>query len=204
MNNSARLFLALVPGNAVKADLALHRDTWRWAQNTALYEPADWHITLHFIGSVSRNRLDPLRAGLQVPLTPFDLRFGQPELWSGGVAVLCPSAVPDALQQLHAHLAQALQYLGEKTDSRPYRPHVTMARRARNALLPQQEPGFSWPVEGYSLMESTGQSTQRYRVLQHYGPGLAAKAAKYAPSISSLNDSHAPACPPIPNPPAHS
>ena len=108
--------------------------------------------------------------GLAVPITPFALGWGRPELWPHGLAVLCPEVVPEALQQLHTQLGQALQQRGLRTDSRPFRPHLTLARHAQAARLPAQGPVFNWPVAGYALVESTGQAGQRYRVLQSYGP----------------------------------
>jgi len=169
-SETARLFLALVPGEDVQAALAAHGDAWQWNAGAARYAPSDWHVTLHFMGPVARHRLDELRAGLAVPITPFELRLGLPELWPHGLAVLCPETVPAGLQQLHARLGQALQHLGLKTDPRPYRPHLTLARHAQDALLPLlQRQQFGWHVAGYALMESTGQAAQRYRVLQQYG-----------------------------------
>ncbi len=169
---TARLFLALYPGAPVRAALAAHRANWQWPADAACYAPADWHVTLHFIGPVPDTRIDELRAGLRVPMAPFELPFGQAELWPHGLAVLLPATVPQNLLHLHDVLGQALQGLGLRTDMRPYRPHLTLARRAALAQPPLQRPAFSWPVQDYVLMESTGLPGQRYRVLQHYGPAL--------------------------------
>lgn len=167
--DSARLFLALLPDEKAKAALAIHRDQWQWPAHPSLYALQDWHLTLHFIGAVPRPRLDELRAALAVPLTPFELRLDRPELWPHGVAVLCPEDVPAALQQLHADLGQALRGLGLRTDARPYRPHLTLARRAAQARPPPaQQPRVTWRVESYALMESTGQAAQHYQVLRRY------------------------------------
>lgn len=169
---TARLFLALCPGRAVQAALATHADAWHWNEGVARYAPADWHVTLHFIGAVPRSRLDELRAGLTVPLTPFELRFGQPALWPHGLAVLLPMAQPVALQQLHDQLARRLHQLDLRTDERPYRPHLTLARRAQAARPPARWPAWGWWVQGYALMASTGETEpggQRYRLLQQYG-----------------------------------
>jgi 2'-5' RNA ligase len=166
---TARLFLALLPGAGVQAALAIHQAQWRWNESAMRYAAPDWHLTLHFIGAVARPRLDELRAGLDLPLRPFNLRLGQAALWPQGLAVLCPAAVPAGLAQLHADLGQAVQRLGLKTDARPYRPHITLARHAAPAQPPSLPAGIDWPVEGYALMASTGQAASRYRVLQHYG-----------------------------------
>jgi RNA 2',3'-cyclic 3'-phosphodiesterase len=167
---AARLFLALCPEEPVRAALATHADAWRWTPDAARYAPADWHVTLHFIGPVPRQRIDELRAALAVAVAPFELRFGEPALWPHGLAVLRPMAVPAGLQRLHADLGRALRRLGLRIDERPYRPHITLARHAAQAKPPSKYPAFGWQVQGYALMESTGLAGQRYRVLQAYGP----------------------------------
>lgn len=166
---TARLFLALCPPPAAREALAAHAAAWRWHAGARRYAPADWHLTLHFLGAVPAGRLDELRAGLVVPVAPFMLRFGEPALWPHGLAVLLPSATPSELSRLHERLGQAVRALGLATDARPYRPHLTLARRAATAEPPAQGAAFDWPVRGYALMESTGDAARRYRVLQAYG-----------------------------------
>ena len=39
-------------------------------------EPQRLHLTLHFIGAVSRDRVAALAAALQVPFEPFSMSFG--------------------------------------------------------------------------------------------------------------------------------
>jgi len=165
----ARLFLALCPGAPIQAAVAAHAQAWRWNADAARYAAPDWHVTLHFIGAVPRARLDELRAALAVPVQPFELRFGEPALWPHGLAVLLPLAVPAALQALHDELGRRLRQLGLPTDERAYRPHLTLARRAVRAQPPAQWPAWGWRVQGYVLMESTGQPEARYRTLQQYG-----------------------------------
>lgn len=169
-----RLFLALQPPAAVQAALADHVAACHWPADAAVYGPADWHLTLHFIGAVPRERLPELCAGLAVALSPFTLHLGEPAAWPHGLAVLLPQGMPPALQQLHAALAERLHGLGLHLDTRPYQPHLTLARRAAQAQL-AAAPSCDWPVRSYALMESTGRPEARYRVLQHYGdPGLVA------------------------------
>jgi 2'-5' RNA ligase len=167
---SARLFLALLPGGAEQVALAAHAAAWRWNADVARYRPSDWHLTLHFIGPVPRSRLDELKTALDVPVTPFELRFGEPMLWPHGLAVLLPMATPPALQALHDTLGVHLRQLGLRTDERPYRPHLTLARRAAQAA-PPEPPAWVWPVHGYALVESTGRPEARYGVLRRFGDG---------------------------------
>ncbi len=164
----ARLFLALLPGAAVQGALAAHAQAWGWTEDARRYAPGDWHVTVHFLGAVPRARLAELCANLDVPFTPFELRFGEPRLWPNGLAVLLPMAVPPALQELHDRLGQRLRQLGLRTDERPYRPHVTLARHAGSAR-PPAPPAWGWRVDAYALVESTGDPAARYRVLQVWG-----------------------------------
>ena len=165
---TARVFLALQPPATVRAALADHVAACHWPAEAAVYAPADWHLTLHFIGAVPRERLPALCAGLAVDLQPFTLHLGEPALWPHGLAVLLPEATPAALQALHAALGACLLDLGLHTDTRPYQPHLTLARRAALTQF-AAAPSCDWPVRSYVLMESTGQPEARYRVLQHYG-----------------------------------
>ncbi len=166
--HQARLFLALLPGPAQQPALAAHRDQWLWHGDEAVYATADWHITLHFLGPVPRSRLAELVQALHLPMAPCVLEFGTAQIWRKDLAVLCPLSVPDALLQLHLDLGMKLQDLGLPVESRTYRPHVTLARHAGNAIAPAQPASFSWPVTAYALMESTGDTLRRYRVLAHF------------------------------------
>lgn len=166
--SNARLFLALWPPASVRAALAAHARAWRWPAGAQRYAPADWHVTLHFLGAVPRSRLPELSAALAVPAAGFVLRFGVPALWPHGLAVLLPSELAPALLDLHAQLAQRLQQLGCRTEARPYTPHLTLARRAAQAQPPAAAPPWSWAVRGYALAESTGEPQRRYRLLRRY------------------------------------
>jgi len=163
----ARLFIALWPDNAVRRSLAGHRNLWRWQGRPARVRDDKLHITLHFLGNVARARLPELRAALAVPCAAFDLVLGRPALLSRGVAVIEPLTIPDELLALHAALKEALRGFGLPVESRPFRPHVTLARHAQQAGFPVQALEVVWRVEGYALMESR-METGEYRVLEQY------------------------------------
>jgi 2'-5' RNA ligase len=122
------------------------------------------HLTLHFIGAVPVARLAEVGDGLAVPCAPFDLQFDEAAAWPRGLAVLSPREVPAALVELHQRLAGALQRLALPVESRPWRPHVTLARRAAGAVPPAAAPAGRWAVRGYALVQSQG----GYRTLRHY------------------------------------
>lgn len=166
-----RLFLALWPDEAVRAQLATHASQWQWPVGCTRYAPEDWHVTLHFLGDVASGKLDALAAFTEVPFQPFELVLDQPGLWTRGLAVLCASEVPVALKRLHAQLGHALSALDFAQDPRPYVPHITLARHAEAAMAPAHFAPVRWPVTGFSLAASTGQPGLRYQVIWRYRQG---------------------------------
>jgi 2'-5' RNA ligase len=166
---AARLFIALWPGPRVRHELAACRDATPWPAGAAPVASEKLHLTLHFIGSVPIGRTAELAAALQVPVTAFQLRLDVVALWRGGrggLAVLCPSRVPPGLQKLHADLAAALRQQALPVESRVFRPHVTLARRAP-ACQPVAPAGpVRWGITGHALVQSLPAGS--YRVLQRY------------------------------------
>lgn len=165
--DSARLFLALWPGDAVREALRIRRDAWTWLRGAAPVPVGKLHLTLHFLGAQPRARLPELLDGFVVPFDPFTITIDAPAIWHNGVAVLEAHAVPAALLDLHARLAGALVALGLAPERRPYRPHVTLARRAVGAVAPPDAAPLDWTADGYALVESH-LGGDGYRVLRAY------------------------------------
>ena len=163
---SVRLFLALWPDDAVRAQLRAWRDAWTWPRGATPVHTDKLHVTLHFLGGVAGERLPELLDGFSLPFAPFELRFGSAALWHNGIAVLAPHEVPQGLLALHEGLAARLPGLGLQPEARAYRPHVTMARRAGGAGVPQEGPEIAWQVDRYALVESQPSGT--YTVLREY------------------------------------
>jgi len=163
-----RLFLALWPDAAVRHQLKEWRDAWTWPRGASPVASAKLHVTLHFLGNQPSDSLPALLDGLAVPFTPFRLRLGVAELWHNGIAVLSPTAPPSELLDLHASLSAALPGLGLRPEARAYRPHVTMARRARGTEVPQSGPEIDWAIDHYALVESKTGDGGAYTVLREY------------------------------------
>ena len=166
----ARLFIGLFPDSAVRDQFSSWRDGWRWPRSATPVRSERLHLTLHFIGDVAPQRIPELAQALAaVAFAPFALRFGQPVLWPHGVAVLEPDAVPAPLLELHAALSSVLHRLALPLESRPYRPHVTLARRAAGATPPVQGPAIDWQIDRCALMESTLGPDGGYTVISRSG-----------------------------------
>ncbi|PWF46069.1 RNA 2',3'-cyclic phosphodiesterase [Massilia glaciei] len=167
----ARLFLALWPSPAVRAGLLAWRDGWDWPRAAAPVAPERLHLTLHFLGNVPDAVLPDLVARLRLPLRGFALRLGRAALWPHGVAVLEPAQAPPALLELRAALGGVVRGIGLPLDARPFRPHVTLARRAGQAAQPGSGPVIDWRVRAYALMSSTLGERGAYSLVQRYPLG---------------------------------
>jgi 2'-5' RNA ligase len=167
----ARMFIALWPDDAVRADLVAWRDAWSWPRSATPVRTERLHLTLHFIGDVARERVPELADALRMPFDQFEMRFGRTLSWPHGIAVLEPDSVPAALQELHAALGGVLRRLSLPLDDRPYRPHVTLARRAGTAVAPHQGPAVAWTIDRFALMESTLGPDGGYTTIREFPAG---------------------------------
>ncbi|MGZ8289416.1 MAG: RNA 2',3'-cyclic phosphodiesterase [Telluria sp.] len=162
----ARLFIALWPNAQVRHVLRAWRDAWQWPRGASPVKPERLHMTLHFLGSVGVERIPALREALaRVPFEAFELEFGVQKLWPHGIAVMEPLSTPVQLVQLHSDIGAALESLQMPVEARAYKPHVTLARRALQAGVPELGPSLKWNIDGFALMESAAGG---YTVLEHY------------------------------------
>jgi 2'-5' RNA ligase len=163
--STERLFIGLWPQGPVRDELAAWRDAWRWPAAASPVATEKLHMTLHFLGDVPRERIAALGDALALPFSAFELTLGRPALWHGGVAVLELDEAPAGLLALHGAIGAALDTVGIARDQRPYRPHVTMARRAGGAVAPEETHSLPWRVEHFALMASRGGV---YEVVREY------------------------------------
>ncbi|MCM8613505.1 RNA 2',3'-cyclic phosphodiesterase [Accumulibacter sp.] len=166
-----RLFLAVWPAVAER-DALLHRQQqWSWPPGAAAIAGERLHLTLHFLGSLPRQRLAELGNGLQVAFEPFELVLDRAEIWPNGLVVLRSGSPAAALQALHGRLGDALRSLGLIPERRRFRPHVTLARRAAGSIPPVAAAEVRWQVNSYALVESLASGAGGYLVHRRYGCG---------------------------------
>ena len=166
---SLRLFIALWPPDDVRAAIAQWQSQWQWPERASLVPPEQLHITLHFIGEVAPQRVADLKYVLQpVPARSFDLHFVRGDVWQHGVAVMRPDHLPTPLRGLQARIGLALARLGLPVDARPWRPHVTLARRATGAKVPPP-PNLFWAAQGGFALVQTLPGGRGYDILERFG-----------------------------------
>jgi 2'-5' RNA ligase len=163
---SLRLFLALWPDEATRDSLLAAQRAWTWPAGAAVVPREKLHVTLHFLGAVPATRFAALQPLLELRGEPFTLVAdgARQHVWPGGIAVMELEA-PPALQRLHAALGQALREQQFAVEERPYRPHVTFARKARGARPPASPHPLAWHCDGrWSLVRSSPR--EGYQVLE--------------------------------------
>jgi 2'-5' RNA ligase len=120
------------------------------------------HLTLLFLGATDEARLGGAYAAMDaVTVKRFALCVGGVGFFrQNGAAALCWAGVESCtpLQALHSSLNAALRERGFRTETSPYRPHVTLIRRAalregcgRGTLT---VPVMRVSVEQFSLLRS--------------------------------------------------
>jgi len=175
---SARLFAALELPAGVRADLAAfgraaasHDDALRAVREDAL------HLTLAFLGHRALDDIDPAREAIRGVDSPApELTLSEP-LWLAPkrphvltLALQDAGGVLPALQkQVVARLSAALSW---EPETRPFRPHVTVARvrrgwRPRLRDLPDA-PHATFAAEAVVLFRSHlgGRGPARYEALE--------------------------------------
>jgi 2'-5' RNA ligase len=162
------VFFALWPGEPLREELAARVAALVTPGTGRAQRPDQLHLTLEFIGSVAEERLPAVRAAAaEVRAESFDLVLDALEYWRRP-QVLCMVAreIPPALASLVQSLRAGLAARGFDTERRPYRPHLTLARKvARPPDLGPAEP-VRWPATDFVLVESlTERSGSVYRPL---------------------------------------
>jgi RNA 2',3'-cyclic 3'-phosphodiesterase len=150
-----RLFFALCPDGEIQSRLAgIARRTL--VKGGRLVPVENLHMTLVFLGKVSPGQREcAQRAAAGVAAAPFSLELDhlghwpRPRVvWSG------PGDTPRPLVELVSALQAALSDCGFPPEARPFRAHVTVARKVASPMDPISHEPVHWPVEAFHLMES--------------------------------------------------
>ena len=131
--------------------------------------PEDLHITLIFLGSVDDDQRPCIEAAAASVSSPsFELTLDHIDYWRRPRILCCgASETPEVLARLVADLQTAMRDCGFKSEKRPYRPHVTLVRKARSGTTYALDPPLRWPVREFALVASHQVAKPpRYQVLK--------------------------------------
>jgi len=117
---------------------------WRWS------EPDSWHITLQFLGSTEANQFSRLIPQLRaIRSSKVPIQLGNLGVFDHSGVLYVDVPISPELTHLQHKVTTATEPCGFAAESRPYRPHMTLARtEARNR--PQKPPDTSLAVPQFS------------------------------------------------------
>lgn len=165
-----RLFFALWPA------AELSREFHRLGQAVQghggrSHQLADLHMTLVFLGPVEAEQLPCIeQAADAIRAKPFTLSLNQIDFWPRPrILLLGSSETPEPLSGLVRDLQAGLIPCGFKPERRPFKPHITLARKARRIAASVLENPLQWPVNEFVLAGSSlGREGARYQVLKRW------------------------------------
>jgi 2'-5' RNA ligase len=157
-----RLFFALQP-TAKQSSALLARTAPVAEKLLGQRVPAEnLHATLCFVGAVAEEKVEALRAAAATVRSPaLKLRFEQLEFWDKP-RVLCAtgSKESEAAHDLARRLAEAAVEAGFAPDIKPFRAHLTLARKVNAAEAAKVEwprpfsPSMTVRCDRFVLMQS--------------------------------------------------
>lgn len=164
-----RMFFALCPNDetrdkVVKLTRAIKKERLRKVRADNI------HITLVFLGDVDASQEQSLRTRAGDIIAPaMDILFDRLALWRRpGILSLTCSHPPQPLLDLVAELTRMAVGCDIDVDTRPYKAHVTLARKARFKPEIEFQP-LSWPADRFALMESVSTDLGvQYRIVQSW------------------------------------
>jgi 2'-5' RNA ligase len=155
-----RLFIALELPRPVSS--ALTELLPRPAHGVRRIPAEQMHVTLHFIGQAEIEFIAQLLE--QVRMQPFELLVAGVGQFSRAAVLWAGVKADAALMSLHGEIGKALQAGGVAIETRPYRPHITLAR-CKPQLPPEMVRDFlaqsgklvlpAIPVSSFALYSST-------------------------------------------------
>lgn len=154
MADSSRLFFALWPDDQTRLELirlshAIDTNGFKPVQ------PQNVHVTLVFLGNVDADSELLIRNSVaSISSEPFALTFDGLSFWrKPGILCLTCSQLSREVEILVNELTRQVTNCGLQTDTRPYKPHITIARHARYLPDINFEP-IVWRAESFCLVES--------------------------------------------------
>ena len=158
-----RLFFALQP--TPEQNIALTAQVAPLIVDAQAVRTENLHATLCFIGALEPPKLDGLRAAAaKVRARRVELRFDTLEHWDGP-RVLCAttSEESESARELAVALGEAAIAAGFAPDLKPFRAHLTLARKVSRDLsvaFPQMlAPPTIMRCDRFVLMESRREAT---------------------------------------------
>ena len=163
------MFFALWPDAATTANLV--RATRGAVQHSGGRPCAkdQLHVTVAFLGGLTQMQLEQALSTPPIAVGPFELSLDRLGFWRRSqVLWIAPRTVPSPLAELERRLWLALIERGFEREPQIYRPHLTLARRARP--VEASVTAVRWRVDDLTLVESTPTTRGAHYEVLHRWP----------------------------------
>ncbi len=157
MSERRRLFLALWPDEEVRGRIeALAAERLKHIQGRGI-KGDNMHLTLAFLGYLDEDKARCIEEGIAgIRGEPFTLVLDQMGYWKRPRVVwVGASRIPEPLERLVEAIKGVMKGCGLEVERRPFRAHLTLARKAQNGpLIPEPIEPIPWAVKSFCLVES--------------------------------------------------
>ena len=157
-----RLFFAAMPDPVAREQIAAASLALSLEPGARRVPHENLHMTLAFVGDVAASQLPiMLEVGAAQRERAFSVTFDAYEYWpKPGVIVAAARLIPDGLHRLWRQLHRELAGHDWALESKPLRPHVTLARKVSQPSVLQAMSAFDWRVRDFCLMRSDTSGSQ--------------------------------------------
>ena len=151
-----RVFFGIFPNKFVQTQLAHQAKLLEAACAGRVVKMRHIHLTLLFLGNVAIRQIETLRLAMQdVSAKEFELDLDEICYWKRNqIFYIQAKQFPAELFSLVDSLKGAVSAAGFLFDKRPYKPHITLIRKAIHAEKIYLDNPIKWHVNEWSLIHS--------------------------------------------------
>ncbi len=164
-----RLFFALWPDARTRQLIVNFKQSIK-SDRLKQVKADNLHVTLLFLGNIDNKSEALIRKNVvNIDVEAFSLNFSQLSYWrKPRVLCLTTEQYSEQLLILVDALKNRAALCGITTEDRPYKPHITLARKAVSDVSVDVQP-ITWQAEVFCLVESVNTADGvHYRVLQSW------------------------------------
>lgn len=165
-----RLFFALWPDDETRKQID-HVARHFKNQNIKPVKKSNLHITLEFLGEVSAEDQEGLIEKInKLEFESFEINLTRIGWWrKPQILWIGTMHIPEELTRLVKSIKKCVKKQGLKTDKREYQPHVTIARKVKEVVIPNKALHIPWQVKSFVLVVSnTNESGSEYTVIKEW------------------------------------